>query len=202
MASSRWVDRRGRCTATPSTAPQASNSAEGVTGLISSAPTASWRSARRRNTSSRLNAVSISTVGVGWRPPSRRPSRYAHSTPSRPGIFQSSSITWYGSSAASAAATLCKASWPSTAVSARRPSARLIADSISRAPALSSTISTRLPCRPGWPASTGWACSAWSAKSRLKWKRLPVPQVLSTSISPPINRTRCRLMASPRPVPP
>ena len=203
-ASSRLLARVGGGTASPSTALQTSNSVDGVTGLTSSAPTETPHSARRRCTASRLNAVSISTAGVGWRPPARSASRFAHSMPSRPGIFQSSSTARYGLSPPSASATARSASSPSAAVSACRPSAALIAARISRAVALSSTISTRVLRRIGsGQAGLGGSDRILAEPSEtVNVEPLPSPAAATAMLRRPSAATTARLIASPSPVPP
>ena len=65
-ASSRRALRVGRARGSaPSAVAQASSRVDGVTGLVSSAPTVSCCSARRCSTSSRPKAVTISTTGAG-----------------------------------------------------------------------------------------------------------------------------------------
>ncbi len=201
-ASSRADVRVVGVMARPSTSLQASSSADGVTGLVSNAPTVSLSSSRRRRTSSRPSAVTIITAGIEWRRLRRWPRRRTHSTPSRPGIFQSRRIRSKGWSVASACSTWRMASRPPTAEAACIPNAALIAASTSRAQALSSTTSTRRPCRP-WPrGATAASGSVRHPNGSSKRNRLPTPGLLDTSISPPIMRTRCWLIDSPRPVPP
>ena len=90
--------------------------------------------------------------------------------------------------AAAAARTVSSASWPSLACVTRTPQCSSMATAIIMLTALSSTISTRAPCRLAAVAagvSAGGAATAGSGSSAQK--RLPWPGTLCTPTLPPIS---------------
>ncbi len=93
------------------------------------------------------------------------------------------------------------AAMESTVVSCTRSPASMLA--IERCTSGLSSQSSTLASRVS--GSSARACPLpWRERMNgsSKWKRLPLPGVLSTAISPPIRRTSSRQIASPRPVPP
>ena len=182
----------------PSTRLKVSSRVLGVTGLLSTparpTPSAAFMA------SSRAKAVTSSTQGRcpggtdrAWR---------AKVMPSMPGIFQSDSRMWWGLPSAMASRMRLRACSPLSVTSTSRPMRRVMSPSTSRAAALSSTSSRRLPCISLASSArrlAGWFCTP---KHAVKWKVEPLPTSLSTQISPPIISTSWREIARPRPVPP
>ena len=130
--------------------------------------------------------------------------RSARSSPDIPGIMPSIRATGNGSPRLDAARRAARASGPPSTETGRAPQLVKTSSRMRRLVALSSTISTGMPSRPGRlrhcrrrPSSAG-CCSSRA----VKWKVLPWPGSLSTQIRPPISSTSCDEIVRPRPVPP
>jgi hypothetical protein len=93
-----------------------------------------------------------------------------------------------------------EAASPESTSSAFQPQARISLTISSRVVRLSSATSRRSGPRAGVRRASAGCAS--TSNGTLNQKRLPLPSLLATAISPPIMSIRCLLMARPRPVPP
>ena len=157
-----------------------SNRREAVTGLFSTMPIPA--AVASSATPSRPNAVSISIWGICFSGSNLM--RFAVSTPSRSGIFQSSRTMSYGALPASAACTCWIADMPPSACPVWKLMPSSMSHMTARAPGKSSTTRIRRPRRStcGRSSRTELPTASWAVNQKVD----PSPGTLSTPTSPPI----------------